>query len=860
MATDPATEAQHLLDSWPQVPAERPTTGTNRRLRDALHALPLDGAGPADIAALVRQILLQEDVRTGQRTRLLVPVGPGLPTRAEWETSHCEAVDVPKGMWVAAQPWHPPTPNNQDRAAHADIQRVMAHGADLTDDSREPDVCPADPFWTAAFGYSHYRSIGQRQAARTVATAPPGSTTIVCLPTGQGKTLIALAPALLDWQQRAVMVIVVPTVVLAFDLERRLNAMLTARGRAASGRRVAYTGNMPEPDKQAIRNAVRDGRQRVLITSPEALVSGLSRALGDAAEAGLLRHLVIDEAHLVEQWGTEFRPELQTLAALRRSWLRQAPQDRQVTTLAMSATLTDHQVQTLATTFPGEPTELVWASTLRREISYYLGDFSDAVARGEAVLTAIALLPRPLVLYASRREDVAIWAERIRSSGFARVAEVTGESDDESRGATLDGWRGGPEGTGSTRYDVVVATSAFGLGVDMAEVRTVVHACLPETVDRYYQEVGRAGRDGLPCVAYLATAPGDRQVARGLNRQRVIGDDRGWERWHTMSRRATWTGSVGTVPTDVTTVDYSLDTHRNRLWNVRTLNLMSQARLVRLRTLDPPRPSTDEDDRTVEARFREFFELARTRLVVETIDGDAHDPIRWRSAVNAQRDRKLSEQEAALQAMLTVLHGGQCIGDVLAEHYQVTWGSVRLTTGVNCRGCPHCRTTGRLHGRPGDARLFRAAPDPVPAVPNWEQRLDPLARARGAESWLCLYWHDELERRDQVPLLLERLARRGMAVFGGPGLDDETAAQVQAAARPWPVLVDSDHDLVERFSGAVVWLLGNAPPDRSLLDRLHSPDVTYLGHPATFAAPDRPATPLIHVRPALSVTTALEVL
>ena len=97
--------------------------------------------------------------------------------------------------------------------------------------ARPTHDCAADPFWTAALPdekYRKYFSIGQRQAARTVVLAPPGSFTTVCLPTGQGKTEVVLAAALLASQNRGTSVVIVPTVVLALDLERRIRKLLSA--------------------------------------------------------------------------------------------------------------------------------------------------------------------------------------------------------------------------------------------------------------------------------------------------------------------------------------------------------------------------------------------------------------------------------------------------------------------------------------------------------------------------------------------------------------------------------------------------------------------------------------------------------
>lgn len=845
-------EAQFLLDRWPDVPPAVLHDPTVRRLRDALAGLPKDRSGRGDVTALVRQVLLQADAIRGQPARLVVPVGPGLPERRDWDDARCDVISTAGGFSVAARPWHPPSPDDREGAAADDLRQIL--GAR----SHPPgsDSIPADPFWSTASGLPGYRSTGQRQAARALVTAPPGSTVIVSLPTGQGKSWVALAPTLLDWSRRAVAVIVVPTVALALDVERRVGDLLAARGLRVTGPRLAYVGDMDEPDKEAIRRAVAEGQQRILITSPEAITTGLDPALRQAARAGRLSHLIIDEAHLVEQWGI-FRPHYQDLAGHRRSWLEQAPAGHRVVTVAMSATLTGHQVHTLAGMFPSESTALVWASALRSEISYYLASFPAEPDRVDAVLTAAALLPRPMVLYASTRADVAMWAERLRGRGCSRVAEITGDDGVTRRAEVLDGWRGVLDSDGATRYDVVVATSAFGLGLDVPDVRTVLHACVPETIDRYYQEVGRGGRDGQPCLSYLAEGPGDRLVAHRLNQQTLIGDGRGWNRWRSMVHAGSWTGQVGVVPLTATQPDYSLDTVHNRAWNRRTLHLMAQAGLIELRANEP----SDAPGRNKGGRDGDGGRQDRDTAVVKVLKSDAHDERAWSASMGIRRAAKRDGQDSAIVEMLEVLDGRRCIGDVLAGYYTTGWAGDRLRTGVTCRGCPHCRATRSPHGGPGLPPLYRVAPAPAPPLPAMRSAHDPLARSRGGSSWLSLYWRSGRERSDLVPDLLERLARRGVAVFGGPGLDDAAAAALQSAARPAPIVVDRDRDLLDGYRGTVVWLLDGDPPDSVVAQRLDSPEITYLVHPATLGDPDRPGVALIEVRSAvLPVTTALEIL
>ena len=563
--------------------------------------------------------------------------------------------------------------------------------------------------------------MGQRQAARSVALAPAGSTVIVCLPTGQGKTEVALAPALLSSRAPGVSVFVVPTVVLALDMERRLRKLLATRGDGhRPDRRYAYTGNLPRDEKSAIRDAIRDGRQRVVFTSPEALVTGLSSALASAAEAGLLKYLVIDEAHLVEQWGTEFRPEFQTMASQRLTWLSKAPPARQVVTVAMSATLTKRQVRTLAELFASSTgPALVWASGLRHEPSYYLQRCASDQVRQEAVLTAVGLLPRPLALYCSPRADVTAWVARLREAGLRRVTAVTGSSTEEQRRLAVHGWRGDAvaDADGVTRFDIVVGTSAFGLGVDMADVRSVVHACLPETVDRYYQEVGRGGRDGRPCLAYLASTPADLRVSQKLNNQVVIGDELGWNRWQSMLRDATPVRSgVYRVTLESLPGHLPKDSLRNQQWNVRTLNLMVRAGLIQLLAPEAPTRDDEEPEANFTRRREAFYAEAGTRIDVEVMDLAFNDRGHWEETVSAQREVLVAEQRSALRHMREILTGDRCVGDILAGYYRTQWRGGVLATGVNCRGCPHCRSEGLPDPESGFG-LYRAADDPFPAVP-----------------------------------------------------------------------------------------------------------------------------------------------
>jgi superfamily II DNA/RNA helicase len=861
VAFDQWAEAGRLFADWRHARPSAAASGSARRLGDALSGLQTGATGWRDVAALTRQVLLEAQAR-GNASPLTVPAEAPFPTAAQWNAARCAALTAAADtLSIWADRWSPAAPDGPAlAAAQADLTQVY-----LSQDSiqrRRLNDCPGDPFWDAALGYDSYLSIGQRQAARTVALAPPGSTTIICLPTGHGKTDAVLAAALLSGPGRGVSLIVVPTVVLAIDMERRLRETLVRQGNPQPGRRYAYTGALPDDEKRRFIEDVRAGRQTILFTSPEAVATALAEPLDDAAEAGFLRQFVIDEAHLVEQWGNEFRPAFQMIAGQRHTWIRKAPEGQAARTIAMSATLTAQQVETLDALFgkPG-PTEIVWASQLRSEPSYYIEPFADATSRRAAVLEAVTLLPRPLVLYVSKVDDAHAWASLLHEEGLRRVTEVTGESSDGQRRDAVEGWGGWSAGSpGVSRFDVMVGTSAFGLGVDLPDVKTVVHACLPETVDRYYQEVGRGGRDGSPSLAYIATIPDDLPVAESLSSSAIIRPETAWDRWHAMFQNRIPADSRAAYRVDLNNrpARMAIGFDRNRMWNIRVLNLMVRAGLIDAH--EPERPSRGDQEPADEwqTRLEEFYLTAHQLMDVSLSDGRTNSRDYFTARIAATREAILDGQRRALTELLTALRADRCMGDVLAGYYAMWRDGSEFRTAVACRGCPFHRKEGSPTP-PG--AFYRAAWPPWPDVAAWASRPgDPLARFRSpGQAGLSIWWRTEQEQRDLVPELLAALCRRGMAVIGGPGLTAAAARRIQREVRPYPVIVDGDDSLLQTYGNPLVWVLGNpaAALDSAAIGRLESADVTYLLHHRELPHPGKPGARFADIHTAnISVETA----
>ncbi len=229
VCAESATSIGAALIDWPKPIDANVLTGGTRRLGDVLNILATDEpVGAGDIATLVRQLLLSGDPTAKVLDGVPVPRDPRWPAGAIWTSVGCHLRHSAEGEVIAAaEPWWPPVAGTESTAAASRAVGAVYHSPSAP--SHELTAVPADPFWRDSLGYLTYRSVAQRQAARIVAMAPAGATITAVLPTSAGKTSVILARALRDSRYGGISVIVVPTVVLALDLERRTREVLEAQ-------------------------------------------------------------------------------------------------------------------------------------------------------------------------------------------------------------------------------------------------------------------------------------------------------------------------------------------------------------------------------------------------------------------------------------------------------------------------------------------------------------------------------------------------------------------------------------------------------------------------------------------------------
>ena len=358
-----------------------------------------------------------------------------------------------------------------------------------TSTDRQTDILP-DRFYSLLREIWGFEGLRPSQQA-AIGSILEGRDTLVVMPTGGGKSLCYQAPAVF---KGGMTIVVSPLIALMKDQVDSLKQV------GVNAIRIDST--LTASEKRDAAQHLRSGQVRMLFVSPERLVNSDFVRFLDGND---VHTIAIDEAHCVSQWGHDFRPEYRQLKSLRTSFPKAAMH-------GFTATATEKVRSDIIDQLGLKSPRVLVSSFDRPNLTYRVLpqlDLNDQIQevcqrhRGSGG-----------IVYCLRRKDVESVTDYLQRKGFSAVGYHAGMSHDERKSAQ--------EAFLTEAVDVAVATVAFGMGIDRSNVRFVVHASIPKSIEHYQQETGRAGRDGLQAECVLFHSAGDAITLKKITEASLI--------------------------------------------------------------------------------------------------------------------------------------------------------------------------------------------------------------------------------------------------------------------------------------------------------------------------------------------------
>jgi ATP-dependent DNA helicase RecQ len=309
-----------------------------------------------------------------------------------------------------------------------------------------------------------------------------GKDTFGLMPTGGGKSICFQIPAMM---QDGICLVISPLVALMKDQVQRLQQL--------NIKAIALTGGIQSDEMITLLDNCEFGNYKFLYLSPERLQSDW---ILERIKNLPINLIAIDEAHCVSQWGHDFRPAYLKISNLKTHFPK-------VPFLALTASATNRVLDDVILQLGLEKPAIFKKSFARKNIAYMVFEVEDKLYRMEQILKKNS---QPSIIYVRNRKSCSETASQLHSLGFKATYYHGGLSVKEKE-KNMSQWM-------NEEVQIMVATNAFGMGIDKSNVKTVIHIHLPESIESYYQEAGRAGRDEEKAFAVLLTSPSDKAQAQ----------------------------------------------------------------------------------------------------------------------------------------------------------------------------------------------------------------------------------------------------------------------------------------------------------------------------------------------------------
>ncbi|MDH6250861.1 ATP-dependent DNA helicase RecQ [Chryseobacterium sp. H1D6B] len=296
--------------------------------------------------------------------------------------------------------------------------------------------------------------------------------TLVLLPTGAGKSLCYQLPALL---KEGTCLVISPLLALMKDQVNQLKS----RGIEAE----YLSSELDEFDAEVIYNRCKDGLTKLLYVSPERLTN--TQFLQNIEEIQL-SFIAVDEAHCISEWGQDFRPSYQNIKEFRKNAL-------DIPCLALTATATPKVLEEIKTKLELKNPKIVQRSFKRENIKIFTEEVSDKFQR---VFDILKYTTKSGIIYVRTRKEAELLAEYLHRNQLKNVDFFHAGLTTKEKNAKQNHWN-------NSNHNVLISTNAFGMGIDKDNVRFVIHFSPSPSLENYYQEIGRSGRDGKKSFAFM---------------------------------------------------------------------------------------------------------------------------------------------------------------------------------------------------------------------------------------------------------------------------------------------------------------------------------------------------------------------